>query len=1064
MIKILLAVSLLSVSAQAQNAPAKKGRDPVAVKKLEENLRKVEASIEVTRQRIKSQKETQFAPDLYFMLAELLHDKAAVSASLKKEKNPNTPDGEMDLTAEKRLTAEAIENYKLIEDRYPQYAALDRVLYTIAQEYKALNDDQNALVYLKKIPEKFPDSTYSVKSLIEIGDIFFARKDYEFALGQFRKALPKAVEPDRSSANYKIGWSLIHSDKWLESLKSFEQVYMRPANAVPLSGKDDLSEEALVASVWPLLELSPQDTLKRPAYQKPIEYYRSVAGDKARFRRVLTRLSQRLTLKKREREAAEASLELFRLSDDLGEKKAAFESAYMQFKKLKSDYFPVWMASELRELLLMMKRNTTDPNMPKDVVKYEAVFRDLVTVMNKNAVSTRRQDDLRDVAQAYDEYLAIYPRSPKSPLMKLNRAEALFQAGEFARAGQSYYDIVRTAKIKSPKRRKELLESSLDSFYKALPETAALVDRFQSRDGYREVAAQFGKGFPQDAKLPAIQFNVAKTYYDEQRFDEAANSLWNFLKKNPAHEESKTAVLLYLDCFYLRDQTKEMAAAGKRVAALPGLSAAALDTAKKASSQAEMKALRSVAGDFGSKNYATKFREFAKKNKNSAMGEQALYEAFTSMKAEARREAYDIGEEYIASYEKNPRAKEVLLALSQLSLIMLDYQRAASYMGTYAQKYPQDTNARTMALQAAQIYENLGSTREAMTAYQMAGDSNAALKMLFKFGDWAELNKAAASVSGLSGQYYQGMSLFRSGNQQAGLSLLRRVAESSGSSPDEKEMTAHAAVMVAEAELAAFKSQGRGQTFSAALLQSKASQYQGISAHLQAAVGSGGGRWVIGALYNLGRLNRDFADFLKAAAPPAGMAPAQLQQLVQGQVKGYEQVAQENFATCLKLAEENEIPTGYVQGCRARNDIAETSEFTPWPKSSRAPANVPADLAAGLRKDPRSPELLRRLAASEIRSGQSSRALLVLSRAAEIAPNDSLNESYLGVAYLNLKQYGYAQNAFQQALSKNPSDPLANRGMAGISRAFGFAAKAKTYMAKGGSSGTPGADLHPWLK
>lgn len=1059
-------ILICSSSLMAQPNPAiDKKANTKTILKIEADLKNIEASINVTKSKIKLQKEIQYSADLYNILAELYHDKASLLISLKREKNIDAPIEELDFVLEKRIYQDAIDNYRIIEERYPKYTELDRVLYTIAQEYKILNVEKETLSYLKKITERYPESRYAIKAHIEIGDIFFNRKDYIFALAQYEKVVSKAEEPELSLAHYKIGWCLIHSENWLKSLLSFEKAIKVRNDNDNADSKNNIKEDALVASVWPYSELSTYELASQKNYQKPLDYYKSIADDKALYRTVLLRLAQRLELKKRYADASDAAIELFRLTDKVREKKTALEIAYTISKKYKRNQFPPWFITEFRELILSMRRQHDDAQMLSEVEKFEVVFRDLVTTKNKTAESTTRQDDYKMAAEAYSDYLIAFPNAKQAAFMRLNRAEVLYKAGEYAQSGQTYFDLFNQIKNRKTKRKKEFLESSLDAFLKGASDTSELtLDRFQSRDGYREVADVYRKVEPQNPKNADIKFNVAKTYYDEQKFDIAADRFFEFIKSYANSEKRQEAVLLYLDCYYLRQQLKAMSKAAKRLLQLNDLSKQLIATIKNSSTQARMNAMKSLAGDFYSKKYAKKFKDFAIKNKNTKIGEQALYEAFISLRSQGQMQIFEVGEEYIATYENSVRAKEILLSLIQMSLLYLDYPRAAAYMGTYAQRYSQDSGARSLAQQAAQIYGYYGNLEEATAAYSLAGESMPALKLLFSYGAWDKLSKAAASVEGLASRYYQSLSLLRMGQVSAANPLLLQVAQANSAIAEEKEMIAHASIILAEIELDKFKKINLGDKFSPQIIQSKSAQYQEISNVLQNGVNSGGGSWVIGSLYNLGRLNRYFADFIKKIRPPDGMSPAQLQEIVRPQIQEYEKTSKQNFALCLKLAEENEIPSKYVVGCRKETNIYEINDQVLWSTLKRSPASIPEKLKADLIKSPRSTQLLKQLAEVNIKDGSYQNALLILFRAAEIDPEDSTISSYLGVTYLNMKDYLSAQNAFQKALEKNPLDPLANRGMAGIAKAFGYNSKYQLYRKKSGETSVVGSTLHPWLK
>lgn len=1027
--------------------------DKATLKDLSEKLRKIEASIEVTKTKIQTEQNIQFLPDLHFMLAELLRERAVLMSSVKHEKYAGSPVGEIDFTAEKRAEQEALEAYQLIEGRYPSYRALDRVLATIARVQLSLDRERDALGTLKKMADQFAGTKAAAKAYLEIGNIFFQKKDFEFARQNFEKVLAKGDESDIAQANHKIGLCYSQAGAWLKSLKQFENVYRQP----PKSGgdsKEDLREDALIASVWPLLELSPQELAASPQYNRPIEYYRSLANGPYHFRRVLTRLSQRLEVKQRPKEAAEAALELFRLASDMDSKQTAFEAYYRNSKAAGGLLAPAWISGELLGLVIQLQRDLPPGDAKKRLADYEKYFRDIVTSQQKSAAMTKRKDDAAAVARSYEDYLTVFPTSKAAGALRLNRAEALFLAGDYSRAGQAYLDIGEKISKKQQASRKDFLESSLEAFSKGLQkEDASLLEKVQARSGYREAAQAYRLAWPKSDKIPNLRFNVAKSYYDEQQYDTAKKEFEALLRDAPTDAKAKTAALLALDCHYVRDQMKDVANTGRRLLAINGLSDEVKDAIKDAVKQADVRRLHSLAGNFESKNYAAKFRAFARKNKNSSLGEQALYEAFLSMKAQNAPTAFETGEEYVATYGDNPRAQEVLASMAQLSLILLDYKRAAGYLASYSERFPRDANARVFASQAAKIFEQTGPMKDAIAAYKLSGDLSPALKALARAGDWRELKSVASGFSGLSGIYYQGLAHQRLGETTEASALLHRVAESAPASAEEKEMVAHAAVLLAESEMSALRSSGRDKAFTPALLQEKIARYQSISTLLQTAVRSEGGRWVIASLYDIGRLNTDFAAFLKGKAT----SPA-LQTVLKPQIAAYEANAKESFEKCLGLAEENEYPTAYALGCRNRSSITERDELTVLPGAERSIASTPAP--AGV---VRSGEELRKMAIQEIKNGNSRQALLILSRAMELDPQNSDNETLTGVVYLRMKQYVDAQLAFQRATRQNPQDRLAYKGLEGLSKAFGFNGKAAAYRAKAGSGHVAGSDLHPWL-
>lgn len=1051
---------LISPSLLAQGSiQPKTGVNRQALTELEDKLKRINASIEVTQSRIKNQQQNQFAPDLFFMLAELYQDKSTVLRSLKREKNPNTPEAELDFTQEKQLMAEAAEQYKLIEDRYPDYAAMDRVIYTLALQYKLMGDDSKALEAFKRVTEKFPKSDFTPKALLEIGEIFLQKRDYHFATQQFDKAIELGRQPEMSLALYKKGMALIQLEKWTESLLTFEKVYNVSESESFAPDRYSIVEDALTGSVWPLLELNAAQTMRRPDWSNPLTYYQAHAKDKVRFRKVLARLAQRFDIKKRELESANTYWELFKLSDATSEKKAAFEAAYIKYKNLKKTDFPIWAGAELSNLLLMMKSPVENRRYQNDIPKYEVVLRDVLTSLHSTLLVTKRAEELSILADQYESYLMHYPRSPHTPLMRLNLAESLFHAQEYHRAGR-YYLLAATGANHRNLNKQQTLDSALEAYLSGASNLKLpLFELMQSRAGYRTTAAVYQRLYPRDRKIADLQFNVAKIAYDEQNFDQAAKLLFAFISRHPRHAQARGAAMLYLDCYYLRNQMKEMAAAGNRLIQISALPNDLKTEIRQAATQARLKAIRSVAGEFGSQNYAATFAEFARKNKNSQLGEQALFEAYSSLRSQGNSQAFDLGEEYVASYPQTARGKEILLSLTQLALSKFDYTRAGAYLGAYAERYPTDPKSKGFAEQAGLIYEMLGQVPKAIASFKLAGQNTRGLVTAMRWGQWRILAEEASKTQGLPGQYYQGVALYRQGQASSALRLLDAVAKSRGSNSLENEMIGHAAVILAEYHRKNFIRSGRGKPFTPELLQTKSAQYQQISQYASLAIESQGGKWILGGLYNLGVLNLEMSQFLKSSPPPPGISPSQLRQMLTPQIEAYTKTANETLAQCFSVANQNEYPTLYAIGCQSRKVISERQDSDQYPGNPAQSIN--ASVLNTLIQNSANIEILKTTAINLMQSGSPHIALLLLSRAQELSPEDMEILSLQGVCYLHLRHSLVAQTLFQQAIRKNPSEGLALRGLAGIAKQYGYNMKSVSYQRQ--AAPTKWSGLHPWL-
>lgn len=1034
------------------------------INKLKQNLDRLDKSIQITKEKVKSPKEVEFLPDIYFSLAELYIEKARYMYALKLEVKSGTPVEEIDFTAEKRIKQDAIETLQSLLDRYAKYTYRDKVLFAIAHEYREINDSNKAMKYYKEITEKYPESGYWAESQFLLGLIFFEKKDYEFAKQQFEKVLAKKESPFEAQAYYKIGQCEIFMDKYLSSLFSFEK-----ALAVKTKSKDnntnqvkDIREEVLVASVVPLSDLTDQELSAYPRFLNSIEYYRELSYDKASFRRVLQRLGRRLTVKLRHYEAAKVSYELMKLSSDPQSRREAFESYYLSMKQSKKDYFPETIQKDLLETFSLLKLNNIEYK------KYESAYRDIATKFHMNSNAASRIEDFKTAAVLYEDYLYFFPKTKFSGDMKINLAEAYFKSERFIDSGIQYAGIAKV--IKNPIKSKDFYLSSLQSLEKSfeVANELSVLERFQSRAKYREVALEFLKKNKDRKDQIRISFNVAKTYYDEKNFEEAVKALRQFVINYPNEVQSTEGVLLLLDTYYIRDDLKGLVKEGNALLGRVQFHPQTKAKVQEILQQAQLKNVKSLAGDFGSKKYAESIIQFAKSNKNSTLGESALFEAFTALKAQNDEKTYEVGEDYLASFPKSLKSKEVLLTMTQMALVSVDIKRAQRLLTAYTQKFPEDENNKNYLHQAAVIAEQSGELAEAARLYKVTGDIEKQSQVLLQDSNWAELQSVASRISGAKGIYYSGLAMYRQGKKQEGLNLLRRLQNMSANDFETKNQIAHAGYILAYEDTLLFKTVGAGANFTPQVLKQKIQNFQEVDKQIQAVIKLGVGRWALAALYLEGKLNTEMVQYLSSVPVPPGMAVAQLKKVLDPQIKKFQSTASNLFTQCLITAEENDVFTSFVDGCRSKG-LTSITEDKDLQKNFKQPSRgIASDNYSQIRKqiykDPRNVKAIHPLVKSYVAQGDYASALATLTRLQEIEPQNQSWKAEMGVVSLYMNNLDEAFSYFQEAYEKDSGNKTAIWGLKALYRKFSYAKKSSQFIARAKSVGRPDGILHPWME
>ncbi len=1044
-------------------APRRVDRQRLAL--LKENLAKTDKSIALTKQKIRTSKDIQFLPELYLSLAELLIDKSRLKYSMKLEQAGDRKTEDLDFTAEKMIKSEAIEALTQIEERYPNYVGLDRVVFAIAHEYREMGENEQALKTFKRLLDKFPSSEFWAEAMYSIGNIYYDKKDYEFALGQYKKILTKPDAKMMSMmAYYKMGQCYLQLDKPLDALQAFEQVFTTKIEIDPEKlpedfKRKDMREEALVASVKPLSDLPAEDLLKNPKYQYPLEYYTSLAPNRPAFRSLLARLAKRMTLKNRHDEASRAWFALLEVSNDLNQGKEALESFFIEKKKTQKVDYPENSSRLVSQFLFELKQEK-----PAEIQRFEPVLRDIATSFHKSGLATKRAEDIDRAIEAYKDYLWIYPETKYKNEISLNMAESAFHAGRFVEAGLGYGKMVTL--IKDSKKNKEYFFSAFESFNQAFKahDKLSLLEKTQGQASYALLVDSFYRRDSQNPAMPTILYNLAKSLYDSQDYISASQRFYQLLQRFPNDKNAQAAAVIYLDCFYVRDDLKSLVEKGNALMAFP-LQSSVKKEIQSVIQQSQLKRVRSIAGDFATKGYADQFMKFAKEAGKSTLGETALLEAFVSLKASQDIAALKVGEQFVGQYGNSDKAKTVLSNMIQLALAAADFSKAATYLAAFSQKYPNDESSSKFALTAAQFQEALGNLEQAADIYQALGDHGHAGDIFLKNQRWADLQKIAPRIPGLKGLYYLGLAQYRLGQKDSAMRLMERAFNSTASTAQEKQFIAHAGYLMALQSYENYRKVASNGVSNIGDIKLKAAALAETDKVLWKTLETGVGSWVVAGMRMQAVLYEDFAKFLKRGPAPKPLTPAQYQQMTAPQIQNYLKNAGDIFVKCARTAEQSDVFSTFVESCQSRK-LGLVDEAASERPVIRSVASVggSADLRAKLLKDPANTDLLNQLAQTFMKNGDPAQANAVYNRVLEIKPKDPNAMAQIGVVHMFQGSWDEAYAYFGEALKKDSKNVTALWGLVGIYNKFGYKEKLNKALNQARAAGKPSTVVHPLMK
>lgn len=1044
---------------------------------INNDIQSVDKSIKITKDKMKEFGDISFLPDLYFVLADLYHEKSRLLYEDEKIKFPQKNIDDLDLTASRKAKKQAIETYTRFTENYPKDEYVDKAFFNIAMSYRELGQIEDMVNTFTKITKEFPKSKYWEESQLRLGDYFFERKkEYELALEIYQKILDRPSNPYIPYAKYKIGWCQINMDHFDQALNVFESILLVDAKVDdgPQISEElkatDIRRDALIALVWPYSEIEKHS----PERQNAAVYFESLSSDRVSLTQVLNKLGKRLITKNKFESAVPVFSRLIEISYDLDVKIAAINNFYEVYKRAKKPYSTEKIIKNISTALSQIRNSSSISEADKRNAEnnFEIYLRDLSTELNKRAVATKSDSLYELCIDIYEDYLILFPQSKFYQDIATNLAEIYYTKNEHSRAGYFYEKAFKIKK--SP----ELLQSSIKAYGESLlsQESLSRLELEESRAGYKTLGTLFIKKNPSASISKEIKFNIAKIYYDERKFDLAVAYFQRFIKENPSHEKSKAAIHLILDTYNQREDYKGLIKFGNDI--ISGRSPASLGAEFKRDiaeivKQAQYRTLEDKVGDPRSRDYAKKLLAMGQKYKGSTIGDLAIYEAYTNFKKKKDPMVYNAGEQLLSKHSDSKYAKEVVGDMGQIAIQSGDFDRAADYFEKFISLYPKDSLSQTLTKSAAVLRENQGDYDAAYDHYRKLNTPFSKLaEILVKSKKWKQLNQLASSQSSssLKSSYYIGLSLVRLGERKSAISYFDKVLSSVPQNDEEKTMSAHSLYLRASEALKEYKQVKFGRGDDAEVTKVKGEKLQALNQYYDKVIAYGNGKWVIGALYELGQSYREFSEFLSQAPIPKGLTPdvvAAYKQAIQTQSEEYRNKSNQYFNSCLSNAEKYEVFTLFVKGCRTSGDYI-VDEAIDEIKVRKPAATIKNSsdvqtIRQSLLDKPDQPELIKKLGQIYLQNQDFGMAKLAFNRLLEMKPQNEEALSWLGVIEMYNLDFEKAKIYFKAALTRNQNTELAHLGLAAMYKKFGFQQLYSSTASKLPADRRKYIKSHPWI-
>lgn len=611
----------------------------------------------------------------------------------------------------------AIDIYRELLRRHPDYVGNDHVLYQLARAYEGSGDAASALRTLGDLVVRHPQARFVDEAQFRRGELLFVAQSFRDAESAYDAVLrfgAQSIFYER--ALYKRGWAQFKQGHQQAALDSFFALLDRKATADGLeglsTGDKELAQDTYRVATLAFVQLGGEKAITAYFKRKGVRPYVPV---------VYTNLGELYLEQQRYQDAAGAFTEFI---DQHGNDRRAPFFQLRAIEAYQRGNFPTLLLQAKKELIARYGVgtrfwNTHDAAIHAALAPHlQASIEELARHYHAQAQRSRRAADYAEAAQWYSTFVAAFAGDARAPKMNFLLAEVLFEGGRYADAALQYE---RTAYAYAPH------ADSTEAGYAALLAHRRREQELQAeqRATYQrrtiESALRFADAFPKDRRTAAVLTKAAEDLFALNEPARATATAQRVIALSPQPETAllRTAWTVIAHCAF--DASNFAQAEGAYRAVLKLTSAddprSAALRERLASSVYKQGEQQRAAGDLrAAVAHFLRVKDVAPGAKVVAAGEYDAAAALLTLR-EYRRAA-TVLEAFRHAFPGNPLQRDVPQKLAAAYLGDEQWSRAAAVFEEIASA-ERNADIRRQALwQAGELYEKDKRKPEAIAAYR----------------------------------------------------------------------------------------------------------------------------------------------------------------------------------------------------------------------------------------------------------------------------------------------------------------------------------------------------------
>ena len=517
----LMALVLIGTSAQADNI---KKRDTIA------SLEDKDVEIRTGKVIVGS---TDLARDNYRAFLDLVSD----DPDLRSEAMRRLGDLELDATEAEQLAAnidtlnhasfnDAVQLYQQLLESYPDYRRNDTVLYQLARAYEMGGRNDEALVALNELVDKYPGTLLIDEVQFRRGEMLFLRRNYNDAELAYKNVIAYG-DGSRfyEQSLYKLGWAQFKLGWNEDSLAPFFELLDRKIRNIELQeGENRLEQlsranQELVEDTFRVLSIS----FSYMQGADSITEFLKLQGQPEYAYVIYMNLGDLFLEKERFQDAAE-TYEAFVAQDPYHPKSPLLQVEVIE--AYKQGGFPSLVLEGKKGFIERYGmdgefwiRNPRAENTGVEA-HLKANLTDLAKYYHAEAQKDGERADYQEAARYYRKYLAYFPGEPDTANTNFLLAEILFESEQYDEATVEY----ERAAYEYPthERSAEAAYAALLSYREheqRLTDPADAEAKVAWHQRYLDSGLRFADTFPQHPESGAVLTTVAEDLFAQNQFD-----------------------------------------------------------------------------------------------------------------------------------------------------------------------------------------------------------------------------------------------------------------------------------------------------------------------------------------------------------------------------------------------------------------------------------------------------------------------------------------------------------------------------------------------------------------